>query len=321
MRYFLQRVVQFVIVFFLVTFGVMVFMRIGLNKPGDPALTMLGGTASQEQIAAATTRYHLDANYLVQYWYFIKGLFTLDFGYSLPNNLPVTTYIKPRVMTTIFLGLYAIIFALLIAVPLAIYQAYKRDATFDKVGSFMSFFFVSIPVLVLAPFAAYIFVDWLGWFPRIGEAVYPWESLTEHVKNFFVPVLVLTLPLAAVFTRLLRADMLQTLQADFVTLASAKGVPPNRILWHHALRNSLFSLLTSVGLQIGALIGGAVVVEQYFNMKGMGSLLVVAILSSDLFTVQSVTAVIVIFVVTANLIVDLMYAVIDPRVRAARALT
>jgi len=320
MRYFLQRVLQFVIVFFLVTFGVMVFMRIGLNKPGDPALTMLGGTATPEQIAAATQRYHLDANYLVQYWYFIKGLFTLDFGYSLPNNLPVTTYMKPRVMTTIFLGLYAIFFALVIAVPLAIYQAYKRDAMFDKVGSFMSFFFVSIPVLVLAPFAAYIFVDWLGWFPRIGEAVYPWDDLTEHIKNFFVPVLVLTLPLAAVFTRLLRADMMQTLQADFITLASAKGVSPNRILWGHALRNSLFSLLTSVGLQIGALVGGAVVVEQYFNLKGMGSLLVVAILSSDLFTVQSVTAIIVICVVTANLAVDLLYAVVDPRVRHARAL-
>jgi peptide/nickel transport system permease protein len=321
MRYFFQRVVQFVIVFFLVTFGVMVFMRIGLNKPGDPALTMLGGQASQDQIKAATERYHLDANYLVQYWYFIKGLFTGDMGYSVPNNLPVTTYVRPRVMVTVFLGVYAILFALIIAVPLAIYQAYKRDAVFDKVGSFMSFFFVSVPVLVLAPFAMYIFVDWLGWFPRISDAVYPWQSLSEHIKNFFVPVLVLTLPLAAVFTRLLRADMLQTLQADFITLASAKGVPPNRVLWYHGLRNSLFSLLTSVGLQIGALIGGAVVVEQYFNMKGMGSLLVTAILSSDLFTVQSVTAIIVIFVVTANLIVDLSYAVIDPRIRAARALS
>jgi len=110
------------------------------------------------------------------------------------------------------------------------------------------------------------------------------------------------------------------LQADFITLASAKGVSPNRILWGHALRNSLFSLLTSFGLQIGALVGGAVVVEQYFNLKGMGSLLVVAILSSDLFTVQSVTAIIVICVVTANLAVDLLYAVVDPRVRHARAL-
>src|SRR5262249_28115205 len=105
-----------------------------------------------------------------------------------------------------------------------------------------------------------------------------------------------------------------------ITLASAKGVPPNRVLWGHGLRNSLFSLLTSVGLQIGALVGGAVVVEQYFNMKGMGALLVTAILSSDLFTVQSVTAIIVIFVVTPNLIVDLMYAVIDPRIRPAPAL-
>jgi peptide/nickel transport system permease protein len=161
----------------------------------------------------------------------------------------------------------------------------------------------------------------LHWFPRTGEKIMPWEDLGAHIRNFFLPVVVLTMPLAAIFARLLRADMVQTLQSDFITLASAKGVPPGRVLWGHALRNSLFSLLTSVGVQLGGIVGGALVVEQYFNMKGMGALLLVSILSKDLFVVQSVTAIVVAVVCVANLGIDLMYAVIDPRIRHARALT
>ena len=321
MRYMLQRLFQFVVVFFLVTFGVMVFMRIGLNKPGDPARTMLGGTASQDLIDNVTRKYHLHDNLVVQYWYWFKGMVTGDFGFSNPNNLNVTTYLKPRVFTTVLLGLYTITLALIIALPIAVYQAYKRDRTFDKMSSFATFFFVSVPAVVLAPLLKYLFIDWLGWFPRLSSKIYPWDNLSLHFKNFFVPVIVLTIPLAAVWIRLLRADMVQTLQSDFITLASAKGVPPSRILWRHALRNSVFSLVTSIGFQLGGLVGGALIVEQYFNMKGMGSLLVVAILSSDLFTVQSVSAILVACVVIANLMVDLSYAWIDPRIRAARALS
>ncbi|MCU1388894.1 MAG: gsiC 8, partial [Ilumatobacteraceae bacterium] len=320
MRYFLQRLLQFAIVFFLVTFGVLVFMRIGLNAPGDPARTMLGGVASESQIQFVTKRYHLDANYLVQYWYWLKGMFTLDFGTS-TKNLAVTTFIRPRILPTVFLGLYATFFALVIAVPMAVSQAYRRDSVGDKVGSFFSFAFVSIPALVLAPLLKYVFIDSLAWFPRLASPIYPWDSLTGHFKNFFVPTLALTLPLSAIFVRLLRADMVSTLQADFVTLASAKGVSPRRVLWGHALRNSLFTLLTNVGVQVGGLVGGALVVESYFNVKGMGSLLVNAILGSDLFTVQSVSAILVATVVVVNLLVDMSYALIDPRIRHARALS
>lgn len=322
MRYFLQRFGQFLIVFFLVTFGVMVLMRVGLNAPGDPARTMLGGTASQAQIDAVTAKYHLDTNLFVQYAYWLKGMvFDFDFGYSVQQNLPVTTYIKPTILTTLFLGVYSVFWALVIAVPIAVYQAYKRDSMFDKGGNFFSFFFVSVPALVFAPVVIYVFVTKLGWFPRIGEKIYPWDDLAGHFKNFFLPVFVLTLPLAAIFVRLLRADMVSALQSDFITLASAKGVSPRRILWVHALRNSLFSLLTAVGISLSGLVGGALIVEQYFNMKGMGFLLVSTILSKDLFVVQSLAAILVATVVFANLLIDLMYAVIDPRIRHARALT
>ncbi len=321
MRYVLQRLLQFVIVFFLVTFGVMVFMRIGMNKPGDPALTMLGGTVKLDLAQAVNAKYHLNSNLFVQYGYWLGKMFHGDFGLSIQQNTTVAKYLSGRVLVTLFLGFYAVLWALIIAIPVAVYQAYKRDSRFDRGGNFLSFMFVSLPALVLAPFIIYLFVVKLGWFPRTGEKIMPWQDLGAHFKNFFLPVVVLTLPLAAIFARLLRADMVQTLQSDFITLASAKGVPPARVLWGHALRNSLFSLLTSVGVQLGGIVGGALVVEQYFNMKGMGALLLTSILSKDLFVVQSVTAIVVAVVSLANLGIDLLYAVIDPRIRHARALT
>ena len=336
MRYFLQKLSQFAIVFFIVTFVVMILMRLGLNAPGDPARTLLGGTADQELIDATTQKYRLDSNYFTQYFFWLKGMLTGDMGFSVPNSLPVSTLIRSRVMTTLLLGTYAIVWGLIIAVPFAVRQAYKRDGLFDKLGSGLSFAFVSAPAIVLAPILTLLLIKentitlWWplndyqitigGWFPRVGDKIYPWQDLGEHFRNFFVPTLVLTLPIAAVFSRLLRGDMVMTLQADFVTLASAKGVSPRRVLWVHALRNSLFSLLTSVGLQVGGIVGGAIVAESFFDLDGMGTMLVTAILSKDLFTVQSAAAILVACVVVVNLTVDLMYAVLDPRIRHARAL-
>jgi peptide/nickel transport system permease protein len=206
-RYALQRILQFVIVFVIVTFGVMVLLRLGLNKPGDPARTMLGGAPSQQQIDEATARYHLDSNYFVQYWYWLTAMLRGDFGFSVQNSLPVSSLIKNRVMTTVLLGFYAVTFGLLIAIPVAVYQAYRRDGAFDKVSSGSSFLVVSVPGIVIATFLSYLFVVTLGWFPRIGEKVYPWDDLGEHFRNFFLPSLVLVLPLAAVTARILRADM------------------------------------------------------------------------------------------------------------------
>ena len=298
MRYALQRILQFLIVFFLVTFGVMVLLRLGLNKPGDPARTMLGGAPVASSRSPTTTeRYHLDSNYFVQYWYWLTAMLQGDFGFSVQNSLPVSTLIANRIMTTVLLGFYAVTFGLLIAVPVAVYQAYRRDRAFDKVSSGASFLLVSVPAIVIAVFLSFLFVVKLGWFPRIGEKVYPWDDLGEHFRNFFLPSLVLVLPLAAVTARILRADMSLTLQSDFISLARAKGMSPRRILWRHALPNSLFSLLTVIGFQLGAIIGGAVVAEIFFDLDGMGSLLVVAALGSDLFTVQAIVALLVITVV------------------------
>jgi peptide/nickel transport system permease protein len=321
MRYAVQRLTRFVIVFFVVTFGVMVLLRLGLNSPGDPARTMLGGIATQEQIDDTTETFRLHANYLVQYVRWLRLIvFERDFGFSVSNNIAVSTLIARRIVTTLLLGVYAITLALAIAVPVAVNQAYRRDRPFDRAASVTSFVFVSVPAIVVAVILKLLFVEQWEIFPRIAEKVYPWEDFGQHVLNFTLPALTLALPAAAVMTRILRADLVLVLQSDFIQLAKAKGLSPRRVLWRHALPNSLFSLLSSIGVQIGIIVGGAVVVETFYDLDGMGLLLVSSVLSSDLFTVQAIVALLVVAVVVTNLVVDLLYGVIDPRVRLAAEL-
>jgi peptide/nickel transport system permease protein len=320
-RYFLNRFLQLLLVFVIVTFTVLVIMRMGANSPEDLAIKLAGRPLSPEESSALISKYSLDSNYVVQYLNWLKNLvFHFDLGYSPQANMPVEELLKPRVWTTILLGLYANFFGLLIAIPLAVHQAYRRDRLFDKAGSMATFIAVGIPGIVLGVFLKLLFVVHWQIFPSIGDKVYPWEDLHDHVMNFFLPAVTLTIPIAAIYARLLRADMVMTLQSDFITLASAKGVPPGRVVWKHGLRNSLFSLVTALGTQLGALLGSAVLVETLFDLDGLGSQLVVSVLGRDLFTVQSFVAIIVLIVVTVNLMVDLSYALIDPRIRQARAL-
>lgn len=321
MRYVLERLARFLIVFFLVTFGVMVLLRLGLDRPGDPARTMLGGFAPQEQIDATTARFHLDENYLVQYYHWLRLMIVEgDFGFSVSNSVAVSTLISRRIVTTLLLGSYAIGLAVLVAVPVAVHQAYRRDRSFDRATSLVSFLFVSVPAIVVAVFLKLLFVERWAVFPRISEGVYPWDDLGQHVVNFALPAVTLALPAAAVLSRLLRADLVLVLQSDFIELAKAKGLPPRRVLWRHALPNAAFTLLSSVGVQVAAIVGGAVVVETFFDLDGMGTLLVVAVLSSDLFTVQAIVALLVVAVVLTNLAIDVLYGAIDPRVRLASVL-
>jgi peptide/nickel transport system permease protein len=320
-RYALQRLAQLGIVFVLVTFVVLVIMRIGARSPTQLAFRMLGGQPSPELAARTVKRYHLDRNFFVQYVYWLRDFFIdHDLGFSLKDNVTVSKLLGTRVWTTVLLGAYAIVFGLIVAIPTAVISAYYRDRVVDRVTSFLTFLGFGVPEIVLGVLLKLLFVVHWKVFPSIGTKVYPWQDFGEHVKNFFLPALTITIPLAAVYTRLLRADMVLTLQTDFVTLASAKGVSPSRVLWKHALRNSLFSIVTAVGTQLGAVIGSTLVVEYLFDLEGLGSQLVNSVLTRDLFTVQSLVAVIVALVVVVNLLVDLSYAVIDPRIRQMRAL-
>lgn len=320
MRYAFQRILQLLIVFVLVTFGVLVAMRLGGGSPQELATRMLGGTVTAERAQQAVREYHLDSNFVVQYLYWLKDLVTFDLGFSAPNNIPVARLLAPRVWTTVLLGVYAIVIGLLFAVPLAVWQAHTRDSWFDKVGNTASFIGVGVPAIVLGVFAQLLFAVHWKLLPAAGSPIMPWHDPWQHVRNFLLPAAILAIPQIAIYARILRADMISTLQGDFITLAAAKGLPTKRVLWRHALRNSLLSLVTTVGTSLGGIIGGAVVVETLFDLDGLGSQLVLSVLTRDLFTVQACIALVVLVVVAVNVVVDLSYAVIDPRVRVARAL-
>lgn len=318
MRYLLQRIGQFVIVFVVVTFVVMVATRIGSK---DLVRDLAGGTVGDEVIAKVQADYpYLDDNIVVQYGYWLKDMVTGNMGYSYAQSQSVVDMFQQRLPATFFVGFWAIFVGLVIAVPLGIYSAYRRDSKVDKIASYVSFGFISTPPLVFAVMLLYLVALRFDTFPVLSSYVAPWDNPWEHFRNFFLPSLTLGLGLAAVWTRFLRADMILTLQSDFIMLARAKGMSPRRILWGHALRASVLSLITSVALQLSGLVGGAVIAEQFFALAGVGTRLVVAVQQNDILVIQAITAVLVVVVVIVNLLVDLLYAVVDPRIRHARAL-
>ena len=283
----------------------MVLLRLGLNAPGDPARTMLGGTADQAPDRRRPTRSTTShSNYLVQYFYWLKGMRRpATWAISVRTDLPVSDVHQRRgSMTTLLLGIYAIV-ARRCSSPCRspCRQAYRRDRVVrpDRAAS-TSFMFVAVPAIVLAVFLKLLFVEDWQLVPRASATrSIPWDDPWEHFKNFFLPALTLALPARR---RARRACCAPTwcsrCRADFITLASAKGCRPRRILWRHALRNSLFSLLTASACRSARSIGGAIVAETFFDLDGHGQLLIiVAMLSSDLFTVQAIVAILVVAVV------------------------
>jgi ABC-type dipeptide/oligopeptide/nickel transport system permease component len=320
MRYAAQRLIQFILVFFVVTFVVLAATRIGSQ---DPARDLAGGAVSEAQIEKVKEDYpYLDDPLVVQYGYWLKDTFTGDWGRSYVASQSVVEMFKQRMPSTVFIAIWAIVIGLVIAVPVGVYSAYRRDGMFDRTSSVTSFGFISTPLLVVAVLALFLIVSRFGTFPTVGRSKYvaPWDNPIEHFKNFFIPSLVLGVGLGAVWGRLLRADMILALQSDSILMARSKGISPNRVLWVHALRMSLLSLMTSVALQMSALIGGAVVVEQFFGPKGLGDRLIFAFQQNDLLVIQAIAAALVVVVVFANFVVDLLYAVVDPRIRLARSL-
>jgi peptide/nickel transport system permease protein len=320
MRYVLQRFLQFLIVFVIVTFVVMVMTRIGSR---DPIRDLAGGAVSEAQIEQVKEDYpYLDKPLVQQYVYWLGDFVTGDLGRSYLQSQEGIDMFKQRLPATLFIGFWAIVIGLLIAVPVGVYSAYKRDGPFDRLASVTSFGVISMPPVVVGVALLYLVVARIDFFPTVGASDYiaPWDSPIGHFKNFFIPALTLGLGLGAIWSRFLRADMNLTLQSDFIMLAKAKGVSPGRVLWVHALRASVLSLITSVALQSSALIGGAVISETFFGPKGIGERLVFAIQGNDILIIQAITAVLVVGVVFFNLLVDLLYAVIDPRIRHMRQL-
>jgi peptide/nickel transport system permease protein len=283
--------------------------------PGDPALQVLGGAEpSQEAIEAVRADLGLDKPLPVRYVNYLGDIARGDFGRSYRTRQPVLEAIFERLPVTFEIGFVALVVSIIVAVPLGILSAYKANGAIDRTITTASFGLLAIPSFMTALLMLYIFAVYLGLFPATG-----WTRITEdpvqNLRRVVLPATALGIGQLATYTRLLRSDMIATLQEDFVSMARAKGLPTWRILFRHALRPSSFSLLTIVGLQVGALIGGAVIVEQFFALPGVGRLLFESIAQRDLVMVQGVVLFLALATVFANFAVDLLYSVLDPRIR------
>lgn len=311
------RLGQVIGVLFLVTFGITVLVRL---LPGDPATSLLP-FGTPEQLDALRHDLGLDKNILHYYFSWLNDFIRGDFGkwYIINANggTEVSSMVAQTLPRTLLLMLYTVGFSLLVAIPLGILLAYRSETRVDKTASNVLFGLSSIPNFAIGLGLAYFvgiklnLVNPLGYVPIS-------QGLLEHAKSMLLPVASLSIGIIATFTRLLRVDTIATLKEDFVTMASSKGLSNKWILWRHVFRPSSLTLLTSAALTMASLIGGAVVVESVFALNGFGMLLAMAISLRQYLAIQSLVALVAISFVLFNVIVDALYAVIDPRVRGNR---
>ena len=302
----------------LVVFAV-TFLAFGaLNFLGDPLFNILGpiaDEASGEQFAdvraQARAEYHLDEPFPVRYGRWVGGMLQGDFGRSFANGTTVSEEISSSLPVTIGLMVYAQTLAVLISVPWALWSAARAYRTVDKVSTVLSFGMLGIPVFALSVILFWLFVVQWDIFPTR----YDDSSFGSQLFSLFLPAVVLAVPLIATYQRLLRTDLISTLQEDFIAVARAKGLTQWRVLARHALRPSLFSMLTVFGIQTGALIGGSLIVESYFSIPGIGAGVVEAIIRDDFPVVLAVVVVVTVIFVLVNFLVDIAYSFLDPRVQ------
>jgi peptide/nickel transport system permease protein len=312
----LRRLVHLVVVLFFVTLFVALLTAM---LPGDP-VDAIAGFGSPEQKDALREDLGLDDPVWQQYGRWIGDFVTGDLGgyYSVTGERPVMDRVRDSLPVSLQLMVYAQLLALVIAIPAGVLTAYKAGTRADKAANATAFGMLAIPSFALALVLAYYVGVELGWLPVSGY-VKPSEDLVEHIRRMILPTVALAVGQVAVYMRLLRSDMIATLQEDFITMAKSKGVSPRRVLWRHALRPSSLTLLTVAGLNVGTLIGGAIIVEVIFSMPGVGTLLYEAIQARQYIALQSLVALIAVGYVLVNFLVDVLYAVLDPRIRHARA--
>jgi peptide/nickel transport system permease protein len=316
LRVILRRLAHLLVVLFFVTLFVATLTSM---LPGDP-VDAIAGFASEEQKDALRAELQLDDPVYVQYGRWIGDFATGDLGnyYSVTGGRPVMDRVRDSLPVSLQLMVEAQVLALVIAIPLGVLTAYRAGSRFDKAANASAFGLLAIPNFALALVLAYYVGVRFGWLPVSGY-VAPAEDIGDHLRYMAMPAISLAVGQVAVYMRLLRSDMIATLQEDFITMAKSKGISPSRVLWRHALRPSSLTLLTVAGLNVGTLIGGAVIIEVIFSLPGIGTLLFEAIQARQYIALQSLVAIIAVGYVLINFMVDVLYAVLDPRIRHARA--
>lgn len=305
--YLLRRVVQMVPVLFLITLFVFFLVRL---VPGDPASVMLGNRATPENVARLRTTWGLNRPLWVQYGIFVRNAVHGDLGKSARRQEPVTEIVLRRLVPTLFLAVYAMVLAILITVPLATWAALNKGRWPDQLVRGFVLVSLAMPaywvgMMLLQSFAVKVKV-----FPVAGYG----DGPVGHLISLFLPALSLALAIASIMVRSLRNSILETLGADYVRTARAKGLVGRQVFVWHVLRNSALSTVTILGVNLAFLIGGTTIIETIFAIPGLGQLIVRSIFDRDYPIIQGVTLVFGILVLVVNLFTDLSYAVLDPRV-------
>lgn len=301
-----QFIINRVLSGILVIFGVSIFSFLLIHFiPGDPVRIMLGINATPEQVERLTHHLGLDKPLLVQYGQYIANLFQGDFGTSLKTGRPVLTEILDRFPETVKLAVFGLLVAVVIGISLGILAARFKDTIIDKLCTVFATLGVSIPSFWLAILLVMVFSVKLAWFPIANGT---------NFRDLILPALTLGVVASTMIMRLTRNGMVEVLSNDYIRTARAKGLENRLILFRHALRNVLIPVVTVIGLQLAGLLGGAVIIEQVFNWPGLGTLALGAITSRDFPLIQGTVLFMGVVYVTINILVDVLYSVIDPRV-------
>lgn len=288
--------------------------------PGDPARIMLGMNASPEALESLRQQMGLHQPLAARYLDWLTGMMMGDFGRSYTYSSPVMDLILERVAVSLPLAITALALSTLIAIPLGVFAASRRGRAADTITMGTAQVGVAIPNFWFALLLVYVFAVGLrlvpaGGFPGWGDS---WETHWQAVKALILPAVSLALPQAAILARVTRSAMVEVLGEDYIRTARAKGLPRRAVLWHHALRNALIPVLTILGLQFAFLLAGTIIIENVFYLPGLGRLIFQAISQRDLIVVEGVVMLLVASVILINLIVDILYAVVDPRLRVRR---
>ncbi|PAE40137.1 ABC transporter permease [Bacillus sp. 7884-1] len=317
MKFLVRRLLLTIPILFLVS--ILTFSLIHMI-PGDPARVILGQEATPEAYESLRAELGLDKPIVVQYVTWVGNVVTGDLGLSITDRVPVTELIFQRLPATVELTIGTFVVALLIAFPAGILAAVRRGTVIDYTSTFIALGGMSIPSFWLAMMAIIYFSVELGWLPASGYVPFS-ENPVQNLMAMILPCLATGLRESAVLMRMLRSSLLEVVNMDFVRTAKAKGLNEVKTILGHVLRNAMIPVVTTSGLMIAGLLGGLVITESIFSIPGFGRLIVESVFKRDYVTVQGAILVSAVLVVFVNLIVDLLYAVIDPRIKAEKGVS
>lgn len=311
LRYILGRLISLVLT--LIAASIVVFFTIEVI-PGDPAAFMLGLNAEPEAVAALRAELGLEGSAFERYGAWVSGLATGDFGTSYTYRVPVSELVLARLWISLPLALYALALSVVIAIPVGLWAAAKRGSVTDAGVMGVTQLGIAVPNFWFAMILVLIFAINLRWFSAGG---FPgWDTgFWPSLKALTLPAIALALPQASILARVMRSSVLETLGQDYIRTARAKGLSNRQTVWRHAFRNALIPVMTIIGLQFSFLIAGAIIIENVFFLPGLGRLIFQGITQRDLVVVESVVMLLVFAVVLVTFLVDIAYALIDPRLR------